>query len=126
VDFSFENLGVVSGPELASAYARATVGLSLSLTNYSLVPQEMLACELPCVEAAEPSILAAFGTDGPVVVAKPEPHALADALERLLDDRGEREARARQGRVLVEPRTWDDAAVHVEAGLRQALADRAG
>jgi O-antigen biosynthesis protein len=126
VDFTFENLGVVSGPELARAYARATVGLSLSLTNYSLVPQEMLACELPCVEAAEPSILAAFGTDGPVVVAKPEPHALADALERLLDDRAERERRATEGRQLVLPRTWDDAAEHVEAGLRQALADRAG
>ena len=126
VDFTFENLGVVSGPELARAYARATVGLSLSLTNYSLVPQEMLACGLPCVEAAEPSILAAFGTDGPVVVAKPEPHALADAIEGLLEDAADRERRAKEGRDLVLPRTWDDAAEHVEAGLRQALADRAG
>ena len=126
VDFSFRNLGVVSGPELARAYSQATVGLSLSLTNYSLVPQEMLACELPCVEAAEPSILAAFGTDGPVVVSKPEPHALADAIERLLADPAERDRRARQGREHVAPRTWDAAAERIEAGLRQALADRAG
>ncbi len=32
--------------------ARRRVGLCLSLTNYSLMPQEMLACGLPCVELA--------------------------------------------------------------------------
>ena len=34
------------------ATAEATVGLCLSLTNYSLIPQEMLACGLPCVDLA--------------------------------------------------------------------------
>ena len=33
-------------------YSEATVGLCLSLTNYSLIPQEMMACGLPCVDLA--------------------------------------------------------------------------
>jgi hypothetical protein len=29
----------------------------MSMTNYSLIPQEMLACGLPCVELRHPSIV---------------------------------------------------------------------
>ena len=45
------DLGVLGADELAGAYSRAAVGVVLSLTNYSLIAQEMLACGLPCVEA---------------------------------------------------------------------------
>ncbi len=125
VDFPITNLGVLSGPELARLYAQATVGMCLSLTNYALVPQEMLACGLPCVEARLPSVVAAYGADGPVALADPRPLALAATLERLLDDPAERARRAEEGARLVAGRTWDAAADRVEAGLREALA-RAG
>ena len=69
VDYPFRNLGVVSGEDLARLYATATVGLVLSMTNYSLVPQEMLACGLPCVELDAPSVVAAFGRDSPIELA---------------------------------------------------------
>ena len=126
VDFPATNLGVVAGPELAREYARATVGLCLSLTNYSLVPQEMLACGLANVELRTPSVVEAFGEDGPVLLAEPEPKVLADALERLLDDAAERERRAAEGQTLVAARTWDAAGEAVERGLRAALEERAG
>jgi glycosyltransferase involved in cell wall biosynthesis len=126
VDFPVTNLGVLSGPELARTYSAATVGLCLSLTNYALVPQEMLACGLPCVEAATPSVLAAYGTDGPVALAAPEPAAVAAALERLLDDPAERARRVAAGQAMVAGRTWDVAGAAVEQGLRAALAARAG
>ncbi len=121
VDFPVTNLGVLTGPELARLYAEATVGLCLSLTNYALVPQEMLACGLPCVEAATPSVLAAYGAHGPVALADPVPGAIAAALEGLLDDPAERARRAEAGARLVAARTWDAAADRVEAGLRAAL-----
>ena len=50
--FAFEQLGVESTERLRRLYSEATVGLSLSLTNYSLIPNEMLACGLPVVELA--------------------------------------------------------------------------
>ena len=92
------------------------------MTNYSLVPQEMLACGLPCVELDAPSVVAAFGRDGPIELAAAEPMAIAEALERLLDDPVAARA-ARRGR---HARSWPSGRgtprrVQVEAGLQAAL-----
>jgi len=124
VPFAHERLGPVRPEALAELYARATVGLCLSLTNYSLIPPEMLACGLPCVELDGPSTRAVYGEDGPVALAAAEPVALADAVRRLLDDPDERARRARAGLAFVAERTWERAAEQVEAGLRAALRAR--
>ena len=116
------DLGVLPAEALASAYAQATVGLVLSLTNPSLVPTEMLACGLPVVDLAVDSMVSTFSTDGPLELAAPHPVALADALERLLDDLVLRAQRSRAGTAFVQQRTWAGAAEQVEAGLRAALA----
>ncbi|MCW3001557.1 MAG: glycosyltransferase family 4 protein [Conexibacter sp.] len=122
VDFPCKNLGVVPEQELPAIYAEATVGLVLSMTNYSLVAQEMLSCGLPCVELDAPSVVAAFGRDGAVDFAPLDPIAIAEALERLLADPALRARRAEQGTVLRTERTWDRAAEQVETGLRAAIA----
>jgi glycosyltransferase involved in cell wall biosynthesis len=121
VDFPHRNLGMVPEPELPRVYAEATVGLVLSMTNYSLAAQEMLACGLACVELDAPSVTKAFGRDGPVDYAPLDPFAIADALERLLDDPEGRARRAAAGAALRTERTWDHAAEQVEAGLRAAI-----
>lgn len=120
-DFPHTNLGTVDGAALPALYAKATVGLVLSMTNYSLVPQEMLACGLPCVELASPSVLAAFGSDGPIDTAKLDPNALADVLERLLGDPQLREQRVSQGVALRAERTWQHAGEQVFGGLLAAI-----
>jgi len=123
IDTPFEcrQLGILPPAGLADAYSRATVGMALSTTNYSLIAQEMLACGLPCVELDFPSARTAFGADPPLELAPAEPHALAGALERLLADPGLRERRRAAGLALVEPRTWAGAAAQVEDGLREAI-----
>lgn len=122
--FDYEHVGVVSGEELSWLYSQGTVGLCLSLTNYSTVPLEMLACGLPCVDLDLPSPRSVYGADGPVELVAPEPEALAAAVERLLDDPDRWAARSHAGRALVAPRTWERAAAQVEAELRRALALR--
>jgi O-antigen biosynthesis protein len=122
VDFPHRSLGVVPEPELPAIYAQATVGLVLSMTNYSLAAQEMLSCGLPCVELDAPSVVKAFGRDGPVDFAPLDPYKIADALERLLADPELRARRALQGAALRVERTWDHAAEQVEAGLYAAMA----
>ena len=123
--FPHRHLGVLEPHALAHAYASAAVGLVLSLTNPSLIPQEMLACGLPCVDLAGGSMLATFGADGPVTLAPFDPLALCGAMETLLDDLALRAERSRAGIAWVAGRTWPAAAVQVEAGLRQALAGAA-
>jgi glycosyltransferase involved in cell wall biosynthesis len=119
--FAHRDLGVLDRDALAHAYASATVGLVLSLTNPSLVPTEMLACGLPVVDVASDSMLATFGADGPIELAAPEPLALAGAIERLLDSLELRAQRARAGTALAAGRTWERAGGQVEDGLREAL-----
>ncbi|HKP20373.1 MAG TPA: glycosyltransferase [Thermoleophilaceae bacterium] len=124
IRFPHEQLGVVSAETLALRYSEAAAGLCLSLTNYSLIPQEMMACGLPCVDLAGGSTEAELGRDGGVVLAEADPIAIADALERLLDDRAEWERRSEAGLAQVQTASWDVAARQVEAGLREALKER--
>ncbi|HYV16947.1 MAG TPA: glycosyltransferase [Conexibacter sp.] len=123
--FPYEHLGVLSPPQLAALYGEATIGLCLSLTNFSLMPKEMLACGLPCVELAGVSAESIFGADGgPLALAPLDPLALAGAMERLLDDEHEWQRRSHAGVDFVASHTWERATDEVEAGLRHALRER--
>ena len=121
---SYEQLGVATPGQLALNYAEAKVGLCLSLTNYSLIPQEMMACGLPCVDVRGGSSEAEFGSAGPVELAEPDPVALADAMEALLDDEELWRRRSEAGVEFVADADWDHAARQVEQGLREALRRR--
>jgi glycosyltransferase involved in cell wall biosynthesis len=122
--FPYEHVDVLSPTQLSWLYSEATVGLCLSLTNFSLMPKEMLACGLPCVELAGVSAESIFGSDGPLELAQLDPTRIADALERLLVDREEWERRSREGIEFVASHTWEHATDEVEAGLRHALRER--
>lgn len=115
------SLGIASPTELAELYSTATVGVCLSLTNYSLIPKEMLACGLPCIDLAHPSATSVFGQDGPVTFAEETPHGIADAIVSLLDDAARRERLAADGVAFVRDLTWEHAGAQVAVGLRRAL-----
>jgi glycosyltransferase involved in cell wall biosynthesis len=119
--FPYRHLGVVTPEGLSWLYSEATAGLSLSLTNFSLTPKEMMACGLPCVELAGASAESIFGSAGPLELAPLDPIAIADALERLLDNRERWEQCSRSGLEHVAEHTWDKATEEVERGLRRAL-----
>lgn len=122
--FPFENLGIASQEELALLYSEATVGLCLSVTNYSRAPQEMMACGLPCVDLAGFSSESVFGEDGPVELSEFSPTAIADHIEKLMDDPGLWKRRSAEGLAFAAEHSWEAAAVEVEAGLREALRER--
>ena len=107
--FPYEHIDVLSPTQLSWLYSEATVGLCLSLTNFSLMPKEMLACGLPCVELAGVSAESIFGAGSPLELAPLDAHRIADALERLLEDRSHWEQRSREGIAFVASHTWDRA-----------------
>jgi len=122
--FPYEHLSVAIPAKLAEVYSASTVGLCLSMTNFSLIPKEMMACGMPCVELAGVSAESIFGADGPIELAEFDPVAVADHLERLLDDEQLWERRSRDGREFVASHTWELGAQQTEAGLREALRER--
>jgi O-antigen biosynthesis protein len=123
VPFPCENVGVVPPKKLAALYRRASIGLVFSMTNLSLVDQEMMAAGLPVVELNRENVSASLGRSGDLtLLAKPTPEGVADALERLLDHREEAAEMAARAKAFVEGHTWRHAAEQVEAALYDYLA----
>jgi O-antigen biosynthesis protein len=119
--FPYRHAGVLPEDDLARLYCEATVGIALSMTNYSRASQEMMACGLPCVELDTPSVRAAFEGADAVTLVPFDPLVLANAVEQLLDDEPRRRMLDELGRALVAGRTWTSAAEQVEDALRAAL-----
>jgi glycosyltransferase involved in cell wall biosynthesis len=123
--FDYELAGVLPPEALARLYAEATMGLVISLTNYSLVPKEMMACGLPVVDVRGASIESVFGSGGEVIaLAEPDVFALADELEALLDAPERRSRMAAAAQRFVAGMTWDATATTIERHLRAWLAER--
>ena len=123
VPFPAENVGVVPPAELASLYRTASVGVVFSLTNLSLVDQEMMACGLPVVELDVENVSTSLGPSGEVaVLARPTPSGVADAIASVLDSSETAAAMADRARGFVAGRTWAHAAEQVEAALLGYLA----
>jgi len=122
--FPCTDLGVQPPRELAALYRRASAGVVFSLTTHSLVAQEMMASGLPVVELDGENVSGALGSSGEhVMLAEHTPDSIADALERVLDDRQSAAAMARRARSFVEERTWERAGDQVESALREYLAN---
>jgi len=120
--FPLEDLGVRAPSELAELYRRASVGLVFSLTTHSLVAHEMMASGLPVVELEGDNVSSALGASGELVeLSEHTPDSIADAVERLLDDRERAAAIAARARAFVEECTWERAGDQVDAALRDYM-----
>jgi glycosyltransferase involved in cell wall biosynthesis len=120
--FAAEDLGVVEPRRLARLYHECAAGIVFSLTTHSLVAHEMMASGLPTVELAGANVGSALGAPRELVeMAAHAPDSIADAVERLLDDREHAAAMALRARAFVEARTWERAGDQVEDALRAFL-----
>jgi hypothetical protein len=115
--------GPVAPAQLNVLYNRCYAGLSLSLTNVSLVPLEMLAAGcIPVVNDAEHTrrVLA----NPHVAYADATPHALAARLEAIVGMR-DFDAVSQAAAASVGTVRWEHAGAAVEQSLRRALLEDA-
>jgi O-antigen biosynthesis protein len=107
VTFPHRSLGVVTPEELATWYQRSAAGLSLSFTNASLVPHEMLAAGcIPIVNDAAHNRQVL--SNDHVRYCAPDPHSLARAIAEVVTDPHEAQ-RALEVSNSVATRSWRDA-----------------
>jgi O-antigen biosynthesis protein len=116
--FSATSHGVLTPPELGALYNRCIAGLSLSATNVSLVPHELLAAGcIPVVNDAEHNRVVLANPH--VEYAAATPFELCEALCGLVEQPAVRRvARAERAAASVAGVTWDAAGRQVEAILR--------
>jgi hypothetical protein len=118
--FRFIDHGVLRPDRLNQVYNRCFAGLSLSMTNASLVPHEMLSAGcIPVVNEAKHNHIV---LDNPFVrYAEPTPHSLADALHAVVSIE-DFDAHAASASASVSSMSWDAAGTMMEQCLRRNLA----
>jgi len=120
-DLTFKciNHGLVSPTKLNEIYNQCFAGLCLSFTNVSLVPHEMLAAGcIPIINDAEHNRIVLGNPH--VRYSAPTPHALAKALEDLVQ-MSDFDALSVMAAESVKFTTWDDAGAAVDAAFKRAL-----
>jgi glycosyltransferase involved in cell wall biosynthesis len=114
--------GKLSTTELNLLYNRCSAGLSLSFTNVSLIPWELLAAgAVPVVNDAHHNRRVLDNAE--VVWARSTPQALADALTAVVDD-PDPAGRARAASASVAGVTWETAGRVVVAAIERECARR--
>lgn len=117
--FKFVDYGVTNPEQLNAIYNQCYAGLSLSLTNVSLVPYEMLAAGcIPVVNDARHNRMVLANPH--VRYAEATPHALATALEEVVTT-PDFSTVSRLAADSVRSTSWDDAGAAVAAALRREL-----
>lgn len=111
--------GMVSPTELNRIYNQCYAGLCLSLTNFSLVPHEMLAAGcIPVVNDARHNRLV---LDTPYIrYANADPHALAAALEEVVKMQGFN-AHSTKAAASVTGVSWSQAGAAVDKIFRDTI-----
>ncbi|MCB8818936.1 glycosyltransferase family 1 protein [Microvirga rosea] len=117
--FDYVDHGWATPERLNEIYNRCFAGLSLSLTNVSLVPYEMLAAGcIPVINEAEQNRLV---LDNPFVrYAEPTPQALAAELEILINAQNAQQLR-QQAALSVSSADWEQAGIKVNSAIRRAI-----
>jgi len=117
--------GVLTPDELNALYNRCVAGLTLSATNVSLVPHEMLASGcIPVVNDADHNRLVLANDH--VAYAPATPTDLADALGRLVTrPAADVAAGAAAASASVADRSWDEAGAVVERAISRVVREAA-
>lgn len=98
--------GILTSKELSELYRESYIGLVLSGTNYSLIPNEMMAVGLPVVDIDGEHTRMSYEHET-VLLAEPNPKSIAKKLKELLDDKGLWHKHFDTGIKIAQSLTWE-------------------
>lgn len=84
VSFKYRHLGILNHRQLAYLYNNVDLGVVFSTTNYSLLPQEMMACRCPVLDLKGETTEAIFQDGQNIFLAEPDPIKITDKIQWIL------------------------------------------
>lgn len=110
--------GILSSEELGRLYRSCHIGIALSCTNHSLVPQEMIACGLAVIELDTPANQINYPT-GTVLFAEANAAAIAAAIVNVSIDADMRRQLSYSALEWVRQTSWDNSFGTVEQFIQR-------
>jgi glycosyltransferase involved in cell wall biosynthesis len=118
--FEYVAHGVLSAESLGQLYRNCRVGVSFSVTNYSLIPQEMMACSLPVVELNTECCRAVFPQEV-ILLADLHPQSIAEKILYLYTHPEFAAQQVKKAHQWISQFTWENAARILETSLVERL-----
>jgi len=118
--FEYMDHGILTAEQLGKLYRKCDVGLTFSATNYSLIPQEMMACSLPVIELDTDCCRAVF-PENTISLANYHPSSIADAITRLTTDKALAQQQVANAHQWIKQFNWETAAKTVEKSIVERL-----
>ncbi len=101
------SLGIITPEQCAELYHRCTCGVSLSTSNPSRIPFEMMSCGLPVIDLYRTSNLYDF-ENGCIRLTEPNPAALGAAIADLVADAQLQERMRNSALLMMQTRTLEN------------------
>jgi glycosyltransferase involved in cell wall biosynthesis len=117
--FEAEQVGSLKDAALADLFRRAAVVMVASLTNYSIIPVEAMACGALVVDVDRPSVSSMFRHGEELLLAPVHVPGLADTLQGALDDKVLRQRVTATAAARLDRYRWPD----ILAGFERDLLD---
>jgi glycosyltransferase involved in cell wall biosynthesis len=120
VPYEYVDHGVLPPSGLAELYRHAAVGVVLSATNYSLIPNEMMACGLPVIDLLGDNTREVYAPRV-ITLSEPTPLSIGKHISHLLTSNEARERQVDAARSYVQQLSWEKSARTIERILQDAL-----
>ena len=105
--FKYIDHGVLSAEELSDLYSQMDLGVVFSLTNHSLIPKEMMACDLPVLELNLESNRHIFKDGENIFLSNPDPISIAKSISEIKNNSEKRKKIAQNAQNYVQQFSWE-------------------
>ena len=122
IEFKYELLGEISIDDCNELYNKCKLGISLSLTNPSRIPFEMMTAGLPVIDLLLENNMYDFG-DSSICLATPSPEGIASAIVNLIDDDAKLNSMSQSGIKFMADRTLEHELQHASEAINNVLSD---
>jgi glycosyltransferase involved in cell wall biosynthesis len=111
-----KNHGILNHDQLCRLYNRASIGIVTSFTNYSLIPNEMIACGCAVIDLDTECARSVF-PEGAISLAPATPQGIAGAVGTLATDKAALDRQVSNGLAYIENVSWRHSLTEINSAI---------